>query len=42
VDEEKYKIGSVTFYDDKWSEQIEVNRIGDWLIIPIGREVSLK
>jgi hypothetical protein len=42
VDQEKYKIGSVTFYNDKWSEQIEVNRIGDWRLFRLKWEILLK
>lgn len=35
---EKYNLGSVTFHDQDWSKQINVKRVGEWLVMPFEPE----
>lgn len=34
----KWDLGSVTFHDQDWTQQIKPRRVGDWLIIPLEPE----
>jgi len=40
----KWDFGSVTFHDRDWSKQVNITRVGNWLVIPLepGNFVQIK